>query len=493
MKKLLGSTLALAMFFPAGANAELLKNFKLSGKIELQGTAGRNIRDFNTNRNVTAAVDAYDGQDRIGDMQTRVMVSGDWDVLDDVHARVTLRKNDRVWGNDSQRVSDGAANTGVLNSFFVDESFIKIDKLAGHLDTTLGRQFVGEEGDLVAYFGPKTNLYGMLVDALDAARFDWSGESWNLTALTGKHSGNAGALGTAATGHRDIRAVILGCKGHENVQGKVYVWNQATHNANGTLSTNPNTVDAGAKNDNLYVAGVKATVKAGPAWIKGEFDKNFGENRQQETATQAGSSKYTGWAALVNAGAKVEAGSLGMITGWGEFGYGTGNRDSKSNKNTGFTSINSDYRPAALWGRFASNTGSAVFADSLDGVAGGGSIASAGGLSNRVVKGAGVKVNPSAMNKLTVAASVWDFHFEHTGRKAQGINQQPTIGGNGNKHIGTEFDLELAWQHSENVLVKIGGASFLAGGWIKETQKLNNAARGNNPAYMFTSDVSVKF
>jgi len=487
MKKLLGMTLALAMFVPAGANAELLKNFKLSGKIELQGTASRNVRDFQTGNSGDGAVS---GQDRIGDMQTRVLVTGDWDVLDDVHARVTLRKNDRVWGNDSQRLNDGAGNTGILNSFRVDESYIKIDKLGGHVDTTLGRQFFGEEGDVIAYYGPKTNLYGMLVDSIDAARFDMSGENWTATAFTGKPTANGAALGTAASGQQDVRALILGCKGHENVQGKVYLWNRATHLSATALGGNPSTAGNGAKNDNLYIVGVKATVKAGPAWIRGEFDKNFGENRQTETATQAGDSRYSGWAALLNAGVKIDVGSLGMITPWGEFGYGTGNRDSKSNQNTGFTSINSDYRPGSLYGRFAANTGTAFFADSI-----GTAVTGAGqGLSNRVVKGVGVKMVPTNLNKLTVAASAWDFSFENTGRKTSGVaTAQPAIGGNGNRHIGTELDLELAWQHSENVLVKIGAARFNAGGWIKESQKIANATRGNNPAYLLTSDVSVKF
>lgn len=483
MKKLLGTTLALAMFVPAGANAELLKNFKLSGKIELQGTASRNVRDFQTGNSGDGAVS---GQDRIGDMQTRVLLSGDWDVLDDVHARVTLRKNDRVWGNASQ-----AAITGAADAFKVDESFIKIDKLGGHVDTTLGRQFFGEEGDVVAYFGPKTNLYGMIVDSIDAARFDLSGENWTATAFSGKPTANGAALGTAATGQKDIRALILGCKGHENMQAKVYVWNQATHNSNTALGGSPSTANAGAKNDNLYVAGIKATVKAGPAWIRGEFDKNFGENRQTETATVAGSSRYSGWAALLNAGAKIDVGSLGMVTPWGEFGYGTGNRDSKSNQNTGFTSINTDYRPGSLYGRFAANAGGATtFADGIGATAAG----SANGLSNRVVKGVGVKVVPTNLNKLTVAASAWDFSFENTGRKTSGVpTAQPAIGGNGNRHIGTELDLELAWQHSENVLVKVGAARFNAGGWIKESQKLANATRGTNPAYLLTSDFSVKF
>jgi|CXWL01.1.fsa_nt_gi hypothetical protein len=490
MKKLLGTTLALAMLLPAGANAELLKNLKVTGKIDLQGTAARNVRDFQTNvrgDGTGSGAAATNGQDRIGDMQTRVLVSADWDLLDDVHARVTIRKNDRVWGNSSQ-----ALVTGALNAFEVDESFIKIDKLMGSLDTTLGRQFVGEEGDLVAYYGPRTNLYGLGVDALDAAKFDWSNEHLSLTALTGKATANAASLGTAASGQQDVRAVILGCKGHEMIQGKVYLWNQATHNATGPVGTNPGAT-AGAKNDNLYVAGIKVNVKAGPAWLKAEFDKNYGENRQTLTATNHSDRKYTGWATLLNAGAKVEAGSLGMLTGWGEFGYGTGSSDGLSNVNSGFTSINTDYRPGSLYGRFAQNVTGTSFADSLDGVVSGGSIAASNGLSNRVVKGVGVKLTPAAVSKLTVALSAWDFHFAHTGRKGQGVGAQPEIGANGNRHIGNEFDLEFAWQHSENVLVKVGAASFQSGGWVKETQKINNITTGTNPAYMLTSDVSVRF
>ncbi len=487
MKKLLGTTLALAMLLPAGANAELLKNLKVTGKIDLQGTAARNVADFQTNRNVSAAVDAQTGQDRIGDMQTRVIVSADWDLLDDVHSRVTLVKNDRVWGSAAQSV------TGLEASFFAQEAFIKIDKLGGHVDASLGRQFIGEEGDLVAYFGPKTNLYGMLVDALDAAKFDMSGEHWTLTALTGKPTSNAATLGLAATGQKDIRAIIIGCKGHEMVHGQLQLWNQATHNATGPIGTSPGVATAGAKNDNLYIAGLKVTVKAGPAWIKGEFDKNFGENRSAEGLTTLADRKYTGWAGLVNAGAKVEAGSLGMVSGWGEYGIGSGDSDTLSNKNSGFVSINSDYRPGSLYGRFAANaTATTVFGNLI-----GASVSPAGnGLSNRVVKGLGVKFTPAALNKLTTSLSAWDFSFQNTGRAPQTQGGQPTIGANGNRHIGNEYDLELAWQHSENVMVKLGAATFQSGGFIIESQKLASPAaaqRGNNPAYLLTSDFSVRF
>ena len=48
MKKLLGLTLALAMIATAGANAEMLKDFKLYGNLDIQTTSARNIKDFVT-------------------------------------------------------------------------------------------------------------------------------------------------------------------------------------------------------------------------------------------------------------------------------------------------------------------------------------------------------------------------------------------------------------------------------------------------------------
>ncbi len=128
MKKFLGFTLALAMLFPAGqANAELLKNLKFSGQLDTQSTAARNTVDFATRAprhnsadgtsstilNTGGLVPA-DGQDRIGDTQSRILVSADWDLLDDVHYRSTLRKSNRVWGNASQDLN------AVQTTVFVD-------------------------------------------------------------------------------------------------------------------------------------------------------------------------------------------------------------------------------------------------------------------------------------------------------------------------------------------------------------------------------------
>ena len=88
-KKLLGSALTLAMLLPYGPAqaADLMKNLKVDGSIDLQATSANNVSDFNRAK-----------YDQIGDAQFRVLLNAGWDLLDDVHSMVTLRKNDRTWG-----------------------------------------------------------------------------------------------------------------------------------------------------------------------------------------------------------------------------------------------------------------------------------------------------------------------------------------------------------------------------------------------------------
>ncbi len=103
-------------------------------------------------------------------------------------------------------------------------------------------------------------------------------------------------------------------------------------------------------NDILYVAGLRAKVTAGGAWLKGEFDKDFGSNR---TVSAGGvptfNGNYTGWAGKVDLGYKADLANLGALTGWAQGGIGSGGATANRN----FQSIAGDYRPGSIWGRFA--------------------------------------------------------------------------------------------------------------------------------------------
>ncbi len=195
MKKLLGSTLALALLVPAAANAQILKNLKVSGQLDIQADSAQNVADFATR---PAPTGTPSNNDHIGAAYSRLMVAADWDLLDDVHSRIAIEKGannvgaTRTYGSPAQSTADS-----FLNTTFVEEANIKIDKLFGALDTRIGRQFYGESGDLIAFFGAKDN-YGQNVTAIDAFRFDWAGEHFGVTALFGKT-----AVGTS-TEPRDL-------------------------------------------------------------------------------------------------------------------------------------------------------------------------------------------------------------------------------------------------------------------------------------------------
>ena len=90
------------------ANAELLKNLKVSGSLEVDAVDANNVTDFQTKK-----------YDTINTIQTRLMVHADWDVLDDVHAHISLDKNDRTYGTGSAANGSQDLNT-IQSNILVD-------------------------------------------------------------------------------------------------------------------------------------------------------------------------------------------------------------------------------------------------------------------------------------------------------------------------------------------------------------------------------------
>ncbi len=543
MKKLLGLTLALAMIIPPGqASAELLKNFKLSGGIDVQTDATRNVSDFVTRRDEFPATGANARpafNDRVNSAQTRIMLSMDWDWLDDVHSKLTLSKNDRTYGFQagtaragtvSQTLGTGLGGTGTAEAnLYIDEAYFKVDKIFGAVDGTFGRQFYGQPGDLVVYYGPKQNLYGLPVTAIDAVRADAKlGDTLSFTGIAGKTTDGglkATAAVAAADADVDVRGINVGLMGMEGVNVDAYVYNQLTHSVAALGS------ESGG-NDNLYVYGVKGKVAMSGFTAALEVAKNGGENRIPAGAnaltrdfdgdgTNGGAAEpadetiyaadalYQGFAWKLDASYKADIEDVASFTPWLHFGWGSGRGHLRENQNEGFTSIASDYRPGTIYGRF-SNTGSLGLGSGIPcnvltpGCSGTAALAGTGtgvwnqiplgqaGLNNRVIWGLGLKTTPAAANQLTVGISYWDFSFQRvtddgyhycaagTTCVGAGVPQIPVPfavhngasgkdwgTGQGNKHIGSEIDFDLTWKHSDNVMLGAGVASFKPGKYIQ--------------------------
>jgi len=491
MKKLLGSTLALAMFLPTGASAELLKNLKISGQLDVTAVSAHNTSDFVTRGTGNIGVQANANNDRISHAFTRTMLSADWDLLDDVHARVTLVKGahnlvaPRVYGSAGQSLDNWQTQT------IVQEAHVKIDKLMSLFDTTIGRQFYGEQGDLIAYYGPRDN-YGFVTDAIDAFRFDWKGEHMMVTGMAGRMAGgDAGTPATLGNQTTDIRAIVASCNQHEMVKPTVYIYNKLVHAAGASGVGSPNNSGvANGKNDNLYVIGAKAKITAGGLSAHAVYAKNFGDDRTTFNGAAGGaqSGKYTGYAILGKLGYKADIADVAAVNPWGEFGMGTGDANFAHAGNRNFQSINTDYRPGGIYGRF-DNTSAAVLGAN---VSAGGPTNFAGqsnGLTNRTIWGFGVKATPAMVNKLTAGLAYYRYAFttaapesNSAGTGAHGVKPS--------RNIGSEVDFTAEWKHSDNVGVNVTVGQFLPGAYVAHVKGSHAAL---NPARMYAADVKIRF
>ncbi|HVA67534.1 MAG TPA: hypothetical protein VNK24_11540 [Elusimicrobiota bacterium] len=468
MKKLLGSALALAMFaaYSQAAHADtLLKNLTFNGKVDVQAVSANNVTDFNTAK-----------YDQIGDAQTRVQLNAGWDLLDNVHAMASVVNNDSQFGN-SSRSGPALANvkgqslmgtqTGVLGNTILTQAYLKIDKLFGALDTTIGRQYYGTPGDLVVYYGPQDNIYGLAVNALDAFRFDWSNAMVGVTGIVAKTA--TSALGGASdAGATDLRGINVVAKGNEMYNGGAYIYNRVSH-----LSA---AAAAPVSNDNLYVAGIRGKYMAQGATLAGEYDQNFGTNR---VAGAPGSAGYDGWALKVDLGYKADL-AAASVSPWAEFTDLSGG----NGLNRYFTPINTDYRPGGIYGLFAGYAGASA---ALGGAGLG--LGTSNQIGNQVIWGIGVKTTPAALSKLTAGIAYWDYRYQNvSGEKTNVGSGANTLG---NTHIGSEIDLTGSWAESDNVSINGALGTFQPGGAIAN---LNAAAsHGTNPAFLADANVSVKF
>src|SRR5260221_2853491 len=183
VKKLASLSFALALVYSISlpARAELLKNLKTDGSIETRSFGIDNETDRNGRKD-----------DYRGETNYRILVGGSFDLLDDVHGRVLFNKNDL------QGATGTAGNSveGIEIATLVQNAYVKIDKVFGHVDLTIGRQFYGDGNDLNIYFGPN-NDDKLSVASLDIFRADADIMGWaKFQGIAGKLA-DTGAIGAA--------------------------------------------------------------------------------------------------------------------------------------------------------------------------------------------------------------------------------------------------------------------------------------------------------
>ncbi|MFA5161524.1 MAG: alginate export family protein [Elusimicrobiales bacterium] len=453
MKKLMAATLVGALMAVAlPAKAEVLKNFKTSGEVAVSGVMAQNAQTLSP---VTGSYN-----DSYRNTLSRIIYGMSFDLLDDLHANLTLTKNDRYYGDAAQNLA------GIENTVYVQEANVVLDKLFG-LQAKIGRQFYGDEKDMVIYYGPTHGTEKLDVSALDAMRFDWNTDKNALQVVWAK-----AARGTVYT---DGDTAILGARDMYkfndmlNVGG--YVYNRRIGQTQDvTAVTAPN-----MSSDNLYVFGAKATGKVSGVDYYAEAAGNLGHNHNVGSiGTPGNDADYNGYAFLAKAAYNLKVDAVGAINPRAQLFYGSGNQEGTNShvtdgmKNSNFTAIHPDLRMGLIYGN-----------------ADGGSFNSANyaqpaSLANRNIINVGVDYTPEKLAKLTASLDYFMFGVNTTSVSA--------------KDLGTEADLGLAYKYAENVTLGLTGGIFWGGSYYgKKLGTDGITLNPQAPAYMAMSNITVKF
>jgi hypothetical protein len=417
MKKVIG-ILALLAFTGNFASAELLKNFKADGKVEVNAYNTNNA-DFNKKVN-----------DKTGKTDTRVMINAGFDLNDDVSAVVSAVKCDRQYGTAAQTPA-GAT----VDIFTFEQAYLNLKGVLG-LDHKLGRQYYGEAGDMVVYYGPAMWPYTSKITLLNPAIDGWTSTykygNWDFGAIIAKQ----------------LQSATVGQEGKQdiNLSGFNAMTTVADVNLKGYVYQKVDNNTSAGNADYLDVLGLKA--KYAIPMVKnlnvaGEYAMNMGKMTN-------GGLKHKGFAYKANADYGMNLmGKLGFDA---EYYFATGDNSATDKSDKAFKSINGDYRPGIMMG--------GGFVTGINGTSTG-----------NTTLNVGANWTYEKLEKLNIAAKYYDFSADKKGNLVK-------------THIGTETDVVATWTHSDNVNVKGYYAMF-------QNEKKNKAT--DDAETMMGAAVCVKF
>ncbi len=429
----LGLAVALIESISCPAHAELFKNFKTDGSIEARAFGIDNLTDRDGN-----------ADDYRSETNTRLMFGANLDLLDDVHARVLADRTSRYGDTGTKGVDLHTFQTTVL----FDNAYVKVDKVFGAVDVTMGRQFYGDNQDLNIYFGPQNDDL-LSVTSADLFRTDaMIADGWV------KFQGIAGKTADAtwpAPGTNTDTTLFGGEFGTDKLipMGNLalYYYTAQTH------AVKPPALG----NNTLSVGGLRAggDILAGLGY-QAEFLQNFGRNN-----AIASTPGYGGNAYFLN----LHYGRLYDNRPFrAHIEYGRGSDD--------FVAIAPGRRFGLIWGEHSFTGPSTINRGN------GTIVGNATGLSNLKVLDAGIGVNP--IEKLGVDLNAYRFQYDSSNGAAGAYT--------GGVSAGTEYDLIVSWKHSENVSFEANAATFQVG-----TSLQNPAPTGTSPITRLGADVKIKY
>jgi len=416
--------LAVVAFASSMASAELLKNFKADGSVE---ALGQLVNDTDFNSSVG---------DKYGDIKNRVMVNAGFDLNEDANAVVSVVKCDRSYGQAPQ-----TANT-LLNQFTFEQAYLNLKGVFG-VDHKIGRQYYGNDGDIVLYYGP-ANWYTRGLSAtpvaLDGWTATWSKNKLAISAIMAKLTEAAPVPVTTANTDKDLYGITASYDlNNEFVKPAAYFYEQKDRTA------------APNKLNNKDVIGVKATGSFKGLNYKGEYAMNMGKNNNLAPNSD---NKYQGFAIKINADYGMDF--MGKVVFMGEFAMGSGDKTTGNKADKGFQDIKANYRPGLIAGGLGTITN----------------------LNNHTIWNLGANWTPAKVEKLNLEAKYYDFSST---QKAAASNVS---------RAGGEADLVATWNHSQNVALKLGLGAFMP---TKKYAFVTQSTTKTNPTTLVDLYMNVKF
>lgn len=431
MKKLIG--LALAGTLAATAmpvKAEILKNFKQHGELEVIGALTSNVMDNSSSLN-----------DNYSTTEARVIYGIGFDLLEDLQSNLTFVKNNRYYGQAAENL-----NT-VQTAVTVEEANVVMKKLFGSIDAKVGRQFYGNEGDMAIYYGPIHGSELQPLSSLDAVRADYVGME-NLSAHAMWARTVAGTLVT------DDSTRILGLNGMYKMSDMLNVGGYWYNKRVGNVATNLN-------GTNLHLIGLKANGTVAGLGYSGEFAFNRGAANQvanQDTPS------YVGYAYQLKANYKMDM-AFGSLNPRAWLAYGSGDNKGTNVANAShdrtFYDINGNITPGEIMGNSRFN----------------GAFAYGGSLSNKTFYNVGIDFTPKSAPKYTAALDYYKFMLS-------------SVAAGASTHVGTEIDLVNTYKYSDTVSLKLSFARLWPEQAIKDTIAAGNKV---SPSSKIGSQLLVSF
>lgn len=468
MNKKIGAVLALVLMVGI-ANATIFKNFEHKGQIDILGYYTDNVSD---------AVGGHlsGNHDEYRNALVRVIFGTTFDLTDDVGAGLTF-----VYGGDSWNGNAtgyfGQQPMGTLTTteaaIEIAEAYVTIADLFMFDSVKIGKQYYGTPQDFVAYFGPIEND-SLWHSAIDAVKANYTADLFDL-----EHYGHfVHGRGFELDFNDDDDISFWGWRHWTHISDEMHLGLQAFNGRIGLYSTPP--VGAFNNDVNLWVVGVKLKGEAAGFDYFFEFDKNFGQDETNLTATGPQAASFIGYALLAKLAYHAEIEGVGGIKPRGMFFYGSGDNEASllypgTNDNKNFFTISSDFRPGEIFGNAGWLPGAAdTFA------------ASGTAWYNRTpfqARAANLQVWNLGIDWMPEFAEQWTFMVD--GYKFF-VNSSSGIAGN--DHIGAELDLVAHYDHNENVGLKFVAAKLWPGSYIK-----NVVTAANNAMIKLAAHLNIKF